>query len=331
MYFQMLDDIVGEFQLNVGRFGSMLGFLMPYLLIKKPSLSISRRSIIPIILLSLITFACNIFIYASTVYIPVGTANTVINVSFLSIILIMHLVNIFCGGTLWNMRSLVADVLAVMFTCFGVVFVIQPELLFSKVQYFRPQTENYTSFCNPHRFDNELNLNATSVTTETVVEIYKQESWKGYVHAVLAGLFNALRVMFNKSVLRHEDIYPVMFWTALLATVISVIVTVIFEKFLFPPSVICTLIVFGHASATGLQTVLLVAGMKYVPSTDVTLIYSFSVALLFLFQFTFLKNASPAPNNSVAVMAAILVSCISIGKPLLEVYLLRKNKKKSDR
>ena len=222
------------------------------------------------------------------------------------------------------MKSLVMDITAVTLTCIGVIFVIQPPNLFHTEH---QQTQQYKSFCNPNRFTEGKLADSYNTTTLSLIELYKSESWKGYTHAILAGLLNAFRVILNKRVLKTENVYAVIFWTALIASSLSLVATLAFEKFIFPESLGCTLIVLGHACATGLQTVLLVVGLKYVHSTDVTLIYSFAIALLFLFQFTFLKAASPAPQNALAGCAALMVSVVSVGKPLTEWLIVRYSRK----
>ena len=312
----MLDSLAGEFQLNVGRFSSMLLLLMPYLVVKQPCLKVSKSNTAVILVLALVTFGVNIFIYASTVYIPVGTAVTVINTSFMGIILITSLVNWCCISFSLDVTAGMLDALAVIISCIGVIAIIQPHFLFQNMEsIIQSEYTNYTSYCNPNRFVQNVTMHLSS---DTKRQMLQEVSWKGYLHAFLAGLFNALRVILNKRLLKSEAAFPVLFWTGVMATTLSVLCTLCFEEFVFPEKTMCIFILIGHASATGIQTVLLVLSLKYVPSNDVTLIYSFSVALLFVFQFTFLKTSSPAPQNGVAIAGATVVAFISIGKPIAE-------------
>lgn len=54
---QILDDTVGEFELNIGRFGSMYLVVMPIYFFKRcPSMTVNVNQIVPIIIMSLFYF-----------------------------------------------------------------------------------------------------------------------------------------------------------------------------------------------------------------------------------------------------------------------------------
>lgn len=285
----------------------------------------------------------NITTYAAATYIAVGTSNVVIIISFMIIILLTSIVNTLISKAAWTWRPVLTDSICIILLCLGVMFMIQPHGIFGGHTRF----VTYKSYCNPNRFGNmtayEKNLTASGELTQirghntsdicytipdprsTVIP-----SWKGYVYSITAGAFNSFRVTTAKRIFKTEDNHVVSIWMASFNTVLSVICTALFQNFTLPHGPLCIFSLIGHATTTGTMTILIITAMKWIPSTDLTLMHSFTPLFLFIFQFTFLAKTSPtpAPQNAMAVGSAICMSIVILSKPVYEIVYHNHQKKK---
>ena len=319
----MLDGLIGEFELNIGRFASMLILSVPVLVKKRPSMVIAKKNRIPTLLTCLSLFCANYMNYAATTYIPSGTVNTAYMISYISSTMVLS-----TAKTLYTERripcfTLMCDILSVLLLTLGIIFVVQPESIFGVRQH-----TPYESFCNPLRFES-LNSSTTEPTMgniNTYVPITSVHnkisnlSYFGYLYAVGAGILVTCYVLLGQYVLKTEVPMVVCTWLAVIDTFLSLICTALFESFVFPKNISCIITFLFHAMFTGFMSVLSFLSLGAVPSTDLSVISAISVAIVFCFQFSVLKNASPNdnPGNAMAIVAAVTVSVISILKPSIE-------------
>ena len=330
----MLDGIIGEFELNIGRFVSMLMLAIPILTKQKSPLVIAKKNRISVLLLCLLIFGVNYTSYASTIYIPSGTSNAAYLVSFMASSLLVTTVTTRCTERQFHCLKLLYNAVAILLLSLGIILLEQPALLFGK----KPQTP-YISFCNPYRFEDSFNSSLTTqtmgnTTTMSNGEVQQQQpntpmfSLLGYFYAIAAGILMVLYVLLGTHIFRTEPPIVVCTWIGLIDTVLSVLCTALFESFFLPKDLICNFVFIFHALFTGTMSVVCLLAVENVPSTDLSFINSLSVAVVFCFQFSILKNASPSysPVNTLSIVAAILVTIVSLLKPLIECLRLRTKK-----
>ena len=323
----MLDGIIGEFELNIGRFLSTLILTIPILITKKPSLMIAKKNRVPFVLLCAVVFVMNYTSYAATIYIQSGTAMVVYSISFmLSTLLITSITTLYSEGKI-NWSSFLCDSLTVLLLIAGVVIVIQPELLFVT----KPRVA-YKSFCNPFHFES---INSTAYTRNktsipcSVINLHDnsyKDSYMGYLYATGGGFLSMSYLCLGKYLFKTAQPIVVCTWIAIVDIPLSVLCTALFESFVFPKTIFCDLILLCHALCTGLMAVLGFLALGDVPSTDLTVISSLSVPTIFSFQFSLLKNAGPSnsPINTLSIVGAISISLICMIKPLIECIRLHK-------
>ena len=329
----MLDGIIGEFQLNIGRFASMLILTIPMLIKKKPNLIVTKKNRIPILLLCLVLFGMNYTNYASTIYIPSGTSNTAYMVSFMSSALLISTMTTWWTEKQFHPTTFMCNCVTILLLSLGIILLVQPPLLFGEKPHI-----SYKSFCNPSRFEEYLKSTLpTDIMGNTTTVLHREEkqsqnthittlfSFLGYFYAIVAGILTTCYVLLGKHIFTTELPMVGCTWIALINSVLSIICTALFESFVLPKSLFCNFVFLFHAIFTGFMTVSGFIAMENVPSTDLSVIGSLSVAVIFCFQFSVLKNASPSysPVNALSIGAAIAVSLISLLKPLRECIRLR--------
>ena len=323
----MLDGIIGEFELNIGRFLSTLILTVPIVIKKKPSLMIAKKDRVLLVLLCLSIFGMNYHCYAATIYIQSGTAMVVYSISFmLSTLLISSITTYFSEGRM-NWYQFLCDSFTVLLLITGVIIVIQPESMFGA----NPHVA-YKSFCNPFRFESINSTASTRTNISSLVSVINvhqnryKDSYLGYLHAIGGGILTMGYIFLGKHIFKKAEPIVICTWIAIVDTFLSLLCTALFESFVFPKSISCDFILLCHALFTGLMTVLGFFALEDVPGTDLTVITSLSVPTVFSFQFSLLKNASPSnsPINTLSVVGAISISFISVLKPLIESIRLHK-------
>ena len=331
----MLDGSIGEFQLNIGRFLCMVVILFPILVWQKPSMRIRRKYLLPLLGLSLSYFGLNIVAYASTTYVPAATATTIACGSYLVITLMSLPLIAFYGGNKVNKRTMLCDTLSVVILFISLLFVIQPDILFGvKLR------QSYISYCNPFRFRNfTLNQKLTgnfsiaqneSVVSDVIAANSTSLSYIGYLYAIFTGIINFVRLVLGKYILKDENVTVVAMWIASGNTLLSILCTVAFETFEFPSSSLCIATLFCHSLFTACMTLFVLLATDDIPTVEASLIHSFAIPILFILQFTVLKEASPSGTtlNVMAVLGAIVVSLAVVMKPLCRCIIIYKLEKR---
>ena len=319
--FQMLDGIVGEFELNIGRFASMLIFVAPVLLKQKPNMMVSKKNILPVLVECLLLFWINYINYAATTYIPSGTVNVCYMISYLiSTVLISVAITLYTERRI-NVSTILCESVTILLLSLGIILVIQPEFIFVA----KPPSK-YQSFCNPFRFDSYNMTEAQNSNASVLLPsgadypLPSKYTHLGYIYSFAGGLINSLLIFCAKHIYKTDSPLVVCTWMAIVDTLFSVLCTGLFETFVLPRGILCNSVLLFHALFTGGMTVFMCLGAEFVPSTDLSVISSFAIPLVFIFQFTVLKNASPAHTNAnaLAIVASAFVSLVSFLKPLIE-------------
>ena len=134
------------------------------------------------------------------------------------------------------------------------------------------------------------------------------------------GILMTLYTVVGKISVQLDHPVVVCTWISVGNTILSVICTGIFESFIFPSDTFCRIALLMHATCTGAMTVLIPLAFQHVQSTDVSVFSSLTVALVFVFQFSFLQNSSPSysPVNTLSISSAITVSLLCFLMPTIE-------------
>ena len=318
--FQLLDGIVGVFQLSCGMFSWMLIFSVCYTVYtRQPPKCIHKSSIGYFLVFLLFNILYTVFSLLASIHIAVGTLNATMLLTFVVSTLIYTLVTDFYRRTRLQVALIILDIVTVIILCIGVIFLVQPTEIFNGIEYFdRNNNSVYTSLCNGNRF---ANINATTNSTFSTTGVYQSQSWKGYVYACVCGICNVTCVVLCQHLLRQNTLDNILLWQALICSGVSLLGVAFAHGFVFPNSAICFTLLMVNAFIQALYFYLFYIGMCNISSLDVAILSGFGLPLLFISQFTFLQNSSPTPTNAVAISAAILVFIVVIGKPIAQGIL----------
>ena len=235
--------------------------------------------------------------------------------------LCLSVVMSFYNKTGYHLRAFMLDIVTIVMLIISILFIVQP--VFHDIKYFTNNSTVYTSLCNINRFLHNITSFANHTDTE-VTAIYKSESWKGYLYAVLGGLCGTISVTSGQKLLMHNTLQDIILWLSSICSGISLIITLIMGGFLIPQTTFCVIQLILNSISGALFDCFFFIAMSYIPSIDLALTSAFVLPLVFVFQFTFLRSISPTSTNAVAVISAIVVLIIVVGKPALQGYLTRK-------
>ena len=260
-----------------------------------------------------------VFSLLASIHIPVGTSNAVLLLSFVVSTLCYTLVIDFYRKTRIQLTVIILDIGAVIILSISVLFLVQPTEIFGSIKYFNSNNNTvYTSLCNPNRFVN------ISDATNSTMGIYQSHSWEGYLYACLSGICTLICVETCQKLLKQYTLENLLLQMALIYSGVSLVGTAFTHGFVFPQSIICIILLMANAIFEALFAYLFYIGMINISSLDVAILSGFILPILFLSQFTFLQSSSPTPTNAVAILAAILVFVVVIGKPILQGVLANK-------
>ena len=323
-FLQMLDGISTVFQLTFGKYILMFILNLAYVLTtKQKNVFMMKSNVLTHIVFTLSILGLTLFSFQAVLHVAAGTSICITYLSFMYGMMIIYLFSKWWDRdnitSKWILIEFVS--LATMFV--ALVFIIQPYGMFQSIPYFRERT-NYTSCCNVARFQGP---NGTELEAFERTVLYQSYSWRGYLFAFLAGLCNTISVVCNKEMLKYEEIHVVVLWASGVNAIISLICTLSTGGFVFPLDTLCMSLIVMHALSSGAQNNAFIMSIKYISSTNATVIATVTIGLLLFFQFTFLSSASPVPANVVAIVASLIFFSVTIAKPLLQVFVAYKDVK----
>ena len=323
LYFQVLDNISGVFQLSCGQFIWMgICALCSMLYTKNPPKLIQKSNIVTMVVFISSNLLFGILIIIASLHIPVGTLDAIQILSFIVASFIFSLIRSHFAKEEYQMIAIIIDVITVILMFFGVIFLVQPSELFGTT-FIHPNSTGYSSLCNSNRFTNTTVSNATA-SHYAATEMYKSTRWIGYLCAFLDGIVNVVTVASGKRLQKDEDVNSVLFWQSLWSSIVCLIIVNFQRGFIFPSKIICLVFLFLHGVTGGIACYFFFTGMCYISSVDVAVIGACILPLLFISQLVFLREISPTPTNNAAIIAAVAVVVIVIVKPLLQSFLAKK-------
>ena len=313
---QIMAGSIPEFELNTWRFGFLIIILIPVTVGRRCEIKVPWIKL-PLLITNIIIYnASNILQYTAYIYLPVGLTDGLVN----SIIIVGNALLSIC---IKSERKCVLYVAAVI-SIIGIVLMIQPPVMFSGANLPPPPTVNWTSPCLLH---GDTLRNVTSGTEDTGI----QETTLGYIFAALCAITYILRYYALSYMVATISPFNFAFWNALMGTCVSLILMGIFETPTLPLSGFCILMLAVHCVGNALITLCNPWSLQYISPTQIGMINSCKMAILMIYQYTFLRHIKPGLQNWVEILGAVICFTGMIGGPLLQIISSRKLQSKTNR
>ena len=324
MYFQLLDDISPVFQLSCGQFFWMgICALCGMLYNRKPLQIIQKSNAVQMGMFTLTSILLGILTFIASVHIPVGSLNAILILSFMLASFIFTLLKTRFTKEEYKMIAIIIDVTTIILMSVAVILLVQPTELFVGSKSFHENSTTYKSLCNNNRFAN-VNTSNDTANHSDATETYISTRWIGYLCAFLSGFMNLATVAFGKSLHKDVNINNAIFWLSLCSVTFCLVIVSFQHGFTFPQKTLCLVLLLLHGLTGGMTYYFFYLGMCYISCVDVAVIGGCILPFLFIFQFAFLREISPTPTNDMAIIAAVAILVIVIGKPLLQGFLVKK-------
>ena len=278
----LLEKSIGDFELFALRSGFSWIMCVVVLTYRKELPTIPRRDIMNISLYSIVGNGVGLT-YIAVTLIPASTVQCVAITS--SIVSGVILYRIFLNETISLKNVLCAVVCSA-----GVVLIVQPDLLFKSVL--------------------EQNLSNISKTTSL-----------GYFLAVIAGIMLTVEaILVKKCPFVMENFVTAIFWSSLVAAVVTASISVSVEDVTLPRTWIHGFYAFGQSVAFSLGWPTFYYAVKYLSGNTVNMVFSTSVVFFLIVQYTVLSSIHPGHRNWMEVVGVIFVLFSSILKSILEFF-----------
>ena len=308
---QLLNRAIPDFQLNTMRFAVAFTLQTIVLLIFKRLPKIPRHEIPYLALFGIFILVDNISIYAAVTFLPLSTCQCIIITSSIVSGLILFAV-------FYNDRVTVRSICLALLCACGVVLVVQPPFIFPS------DSEKYTV----QEFDNS-SLNTTTQAMETK-ETHGSiaTTTLGYVLAFGCGLNASLSMLiFKRRPYLGQHMGETMFWAFLISVLISAVPMVIYETITVPKTWFQVLLVSIHCIGCILSWPSYIYALRYVSGNTINIMYSTSVVLVLVPQYTVLSSIHPGHRNWMEVLGVVLVLLGASFGSVLEIYSNRLKKR----
>ena len=309
---QILSGTIPEFELNAWRFGVQLIMLVPIIMCKKCQIRVPRHRLFIVGLSVLLLNALNVLIFTTVIYLPLGLSDGLIN----AFIIAGNAVLSIC---IKSDRKLILYVAAIL-SIIGAVLMIQPDFIFSNANLPPPPVVNWTTPCISNTLSSFTDFTVSNGThNETLSHPGATENSNiGYFYAIATS--GTLLAYYYASSKMVEDVDPFnfAFWAALIGTIVSVVLMLIFEEPVFLQSVFCIGILILHCVGTSTISVLVPWSLQYISPTVCTLVCASRMVVMVIFQYTIMYNIKPGLQNWVELLGAVICFFGMIGGPLTD-------------
>ena len=303
---QILAGSVSEFELNAWRFGLQIIILTPVNAARKCDIKVPWRKV-PLLIINIILMnAVNILLYTTYIYLPVGLADGLIN----SIVIVGNALLSIC---IKSDRKLVLYIAAVI-CIVGIVLMIQPPVIFSGATLPPPPTVNWTSPCL-----SQIHGSTFSNITNEIQEPVIQNTTLGYVYAISCAIVVFIRYHTLSQMVASISPFNFALWNVLIGTSVSLILMGIFEIPTLPISGFCSVMLLVHCVGNAMITVTNPWSLQYISPTLCAMINACKMAVMVIFQYTFLRDIKPGLQNWLEILGAVLCFIGMIGGPLLQI------------
>ena len=308
---------VPDFQLNIWRFSTQILLIM-----KSRGLSwrLEVNKMVWILGASIFVFIFQICFFRSAALLPLGSHNACFQTTLL---VTLALVGSFCFGEQFgNLKPF-----ALVLTLFGIMFVTQPEPLFShslinqkiasdsqpagggfkngsllasttdgkslKESASQITTSGYQHSTSVNYVENEGHLKSTATTV-------------GYALVVAAGVVDTCFFLIVKHGCNNIDPMVQCVWLTVAIMFSSVPFVIFFETIIVDYTIREVFFLLGHSITSTLQFMFLMEANQRISSVMFSWMYGMSVVFSFCLQYTALKGIFPGHGNWVEVLGAAM-------------------------
>ena len=143
----------------------------------------------------------------------------------------------------------------------------------------------------------------------------------GYTMAAITGI----SLTFDILIIRHfdyvrENQHSVLFWTFLFSSLISLVLSCVFESPVLPNSTENYLYVLGHSVSSTAQWPLYFLAATYITGNTINIILSASSIFLLVSQYTILKHINPGHRNWIEISGVLSVIAANMLSSIIEIF-----------
>ena len=318
---QALGGFVPAFQLNMWRFVAQFLIVLPVIIVKRIPVLPTREHIPWIAATCLAYNLYNIFYYTAAIHLPL---ETIAGITRSFTLIFVSLVTLIISKELTFLLGL-----SVTMCSTGMVLIAQPQFMFHSIE---PSTSIHNAnhpFCqntpDDHKGVLQYNIsmtssNITDMTQNNSSSVVFNESL-GYTLLLLSAVAGALIYFIANRKLVDSSSMVVSFWVAVAGAVPSAVLMLLFEKFTFPRTTTCLLLLVGHAFGTGVGTPGNQTALRYITPVILSLITCLQVVILCISQYTFMNKINPGKGNAAEITGIVVVFIGNAAGPLYAIFV----------
>ena len=294
---QLLERRISDFELNTMRLITGLVFMTLGLIYRKQLPWIPKSHIVAMLCYCSSTVTLSLCTFVAVTLIPLASAQCITTSSGITSAL-------FIFAVFWTEPIIPKRVVFALLCISGVVLVVQPDFIFVKDH----DTGNGSDIIN-------LTTRLGDGTTE------KTDKTQGNFGLVALGyaLSTTNSFLVKKFPLLGEQLLVTGFWTLIVGVIFSAVAMAIFENPVVPRNWLDGLFISGHCFTYAVIFTTGVIGNMYVSGNTVTIMYSMTIVLMLIPQYTVLSSIHPGHRNWMEVVGAFLVLLGSSLGSVLEI------------
>ena len=298
VFTQALGEIIPQFELNTWRYVLQPLLVLPIIHCKSLTLRLDRKNILDVVIICVMYNTYSAIYYTATTYLPLGTVSG-INNAF--ILIIVATVTVILSKE-WTFYTACSVVLCIT----GMILISQPGFLFNDI-FNGGNISHYHPLCY-----NSMN--------QTVHNTVPNEGL-GYAMLAITACTAGIIFFRTRKIKEEVDAFVICFWVGISGTVVSPLLMFVFEDSVFPTSPVCQLLLLGHVLTTVSSTIGFLNALHLINPLLFTLLRSSQIILLWISQYTFMKDINPGKHNSIEITGVTTVFVGIIITPTYELYL----------
>ena len=301
---QLLERRIPDFELNTMRLITGLVFMTLGLIYRKQLPWIPKSHIVAMLCYCSSTVTLSLCTFVAVTLIPLASAQCITTSSGITSAL-------FIFAVFWTEPITVKRVVFALLCISGVVLVVQPDFIFVK----NHQTGNESDII-------KLTARVGNGTTEKTDKTQGNSGLValGYALSIVSGLaVTTNSFLVKKFPFLGEQLLVTGFWTLIVGVIFSAVAMAIFETPVVPRNWLDGLFISGHCFTYAVIFTTGVIGNMYVSGNTVTIMYSMTIVLMLIPQYTVLSSIHPGHRNWMEVVGAFLVLLGSSLGSVLEI------------
>ena len=323
---QILHGAVPNMELNLLRNGLILFVLIPIVLRQKIDVRFPWRKVPFVILAAMATNIQNICYYAAAKDVALGTLSAMVA----SIAIALNTSTSICIKAERSVYLYGGAVVSII----GLFLMAQPAFLFHHTDTNEVHL-NWTPPCvqaihhnmSDAAYDPVVTGNITAGKLGTIGDITAEKPRiigvippKDAIFIVLTSGFIVIQVLSNKrTVCDGTTALSVTLWTAVIGTLLSIILMPFIEKPVLLTSPYCITLLLLHCISVEQSMIIIPWAAPYVLPPIITMSFAMPIIVQMICQYTFLKNIQPGFGNWEEIFGGILCSLGILLGPLLSI------------